>query len=84
MDNTYSHLTEPTVIAALKGDVSSFNEARQITFRSWWDDNNEGEQIASSLSDFEYKKREQAILAMGEEDEPIPFTFLDALRRYWL
>jgi len=79
----YDHVSDPTVLRALGGDDTAFDAARRTTFAAWWDDNNEGEQVATLLSDRDYQRREQAVLGMGEEGDPIPFSFLDALRRYW-
>lgn len=90
----FSHVSDPIVrLALITHDPKLADQARGRTFSAWWSDNNEGEQIAQSLSSRVYGIRENAILGMGDDstsDDPvlsstaIPEDFWKHLTDYWM
>jgi hypothetical protein len=88
--NLFNHVADHTLrLALITRDTSLADQARGLTFSAWWNDNNEGDRVAESLPPETYKIREDAIVAMGEDQGPltegnIPNGFWDAVTTYWV
>ena len=80
--NLFEHVADHSLrLALITRDPSLADLARSQTFSAWWNDNNEGDRVAESLTSRVYSIRENAIMAMGEDSTPE--AFWDALTTYW-